>query len=64
MLNIVSLKGMSDWVSVWLALQKQESDTMLDTTHSLTLGEYCPMNLEILELLSSVMKMTILKYCP
>lgn len=63
MLSIVSLKAMSDWVSVCLALQKQELDTMLDTTHSLASGEYCPVNLEFLELLSSVMTMTILKYC-
>lgn len=60
MLILLSLGGVFDVVSI-LVLQKQESDTMLDSSHSL--GEHFPVILEILELLCSVMKLMILKYC-
>lgn len=59
---ILLLGEVSDLVSI-LVLQKQESDTMLDSRYSFSLGECCPVNLEILELLCSVMKIMILKYC-
>lgn len=54
---------MSDQASISLVLQEQESDTMLDSSRSLNSGEHCPVNLEILELLSSVVKIMTLKYC-
>jgi len=63
MLSILLLKGVSDLVSTCVVLQKQESDAVLDSSHSLTSGGHCHVNLEILELLSSVMNMMILKYC-
>lgn len=61
MLILSSPGGVSDWVAI-LVLQNQELDTMLDSSQSFQ-GEYCPVNLEILEMLCSVMTMMILKYC-
>lgn len=61
MLILSSPGGVSDWVAI-LVLQNQELDAMLDSSQSFQ-GEYCPVNLGILELLCSVMMIMILKYC-